>query len=460
MKSTVLSLLLCSCSLYGMAQDTKPQLTVAYQRSAISLFNELAQKDNENVCFSPLSVQIALAMLQNGAGGNTLAQLQKALGTESFTNEEIGLFNSALIEFLTSRPPYDEKSYDWDSQRTPQDIYDGLYPQCELANSLWTRPDVQLYDDFVQALQTLYDAGVDAVAFDTWEGIGKINDWASQKTHHLIPKIYAEPQSERLAVIMANALYFKGSWTIPFRVENTSKGQFLLNDNTYSMVDMMFSRERYNCALTPSFRTVTLNYGIEEKFSMTLFVPRAGSILPSLTFADWNEAMNPTNMHINLYLPRFEISGNYDLVEELKVLGVTDAFNTEADFTKMCEVNRSISSIRQMSKIEVNEEGSEAAGVTVIEMADGMDLTKPEDYQDFRVDRPFYFTIQSQKDHAILFVGRVSKLIGPQGLVNAIPDLPDSQIVNGESFDLSGRHLSTPPAKGVYIKDGKKIVVR
>lgn len=443
-----------------MAQDTKPQLTVAYQRSAISLFNELAQKDNENVCFSPLSVQMALAMLQNGGVGNTLTQLQKVLGTEGFNNEEIGRFNSELIEFLTSRPPYDEKSYDWASERTPQDIYDGLYPQCELANSLWTRPDVQLYDEFVQAIRTFYDAGVDAVAFDTWEGIGQINDWASQKTHNLIPKIYVEPQSDNLAVVLANALYFKGSWAIPFPAENTSKGQFLLNDNKYAMVDMMCSRERYNCALTPSFRTITLYYGADGKFSMTLFVPRVGTILPSLTFADWNEALKPTNMHINLYMPRFEISGNYDLVETLKVLGVTDAFNAEADFTKMCDVNRSISSIRQMSKIEVNEEGSEAACVTVIEMADGMDMTKPEDYQDFRVDRPFYFTIQSQKEPAILFAGRVSKIEGPVRLVDNIKDI-DAQLLDVQkTYDLLGRRLAAPPAQGVYIKEGRKVVVK
>lgn len=463
MKTTVLSFMLCACGgQVVMAQDAGNQLTSIYQRSAISLFNELAQKEGDNICFSPLSVQIALSMVQNGAAGNTLSQLQRALGTEGFSNEAIGQFNSALTKALTERPPYNEKEYQWNSDSDPRDAYDGMYPICELANSLWTRPDVRLYDVFVQALRRDYDARMEAVHFDTWEGIEKINAWASEKTHGLIPTIYAEPQSSDLAVMLANALYFKGTWSIPFCKENTSKGQFLLNDDTYATVDMMFSRDRFYCALTPQFRTITLYYGADWDFSMTLFVPREGTALPPLTFDDWSTAQSVMNLHINLYMPRFKISGNYDLIQTLKALGVTDAFDSEkTDFTKMCEVNRAISRISQLGKIQVDEEGTEAAAITVIETTDGIDLTKPEDYQDFRIDRPFYFTIQSQKNKSILFIGRVTTLDGPQSQVNKVEAIPVPSIGNSKSYDLFGRRLTAHPTRGgVYIKDGRKVVVK
>lgn len=153
MKTTVLSFMLLAFSLSGMAQDATSQLTAAYQHSAFALFNALAQQEKENVCFSPLSVQMALSMVQNGAAGNTLNQLQRVLGTEGFSNVEIGQFNQNLTQTLTTRPPYKEEYFNFDPETDPQDMYDGMYPQCELANSLWRRPDVQLYDDFVQALR-------------------------------------------------------------------------------------------------------------------------------------------------------------------------------------------------------------------------------------------------------------------------------------------------------------------
>ena len=483
MNKIVPSIVFMALSLNGMAQDADAQLTTSYQHSAFALFNAVAERETDNICFSPLSVQMALSMVQNGAAGNTLSQLQQALGTTGFSNEEIGQFNSKLSKALTERPTdlmeVIEQEAEW-AGMDPQEMYDGWYPKCELANALWRRPDVHLYDTFVDALRSYYDAGVDAVWFDTWEGIEKINGWVNDKTHGLIPKLYDRPQSEDLAVVLMNALYFKGSWSIPFMPENTEKGKFWLDEETYANVDMMLARDRFNCAITPSFQTITLYYGVEGNYSMTLFVPLEGTTLPPLTFEDWTAAMKPTNLHINLYMPRFEIDQKkYDLIKVLKGLGVTDAFDIRrADFTKMSEVNRAIDKIYQLSKIIVNEEGTEAAALTVIEMPDGMDMTRPEDYQDFKVDRPFYFTIQSRKANTILFVGRVSHLEGTVEHVTGIKrPTPDPSRDGGEKagawYDMSGRKvigLSLPSLtgeglgvrlpRGIYIRDGKKVVVR
>ena len=480
MNKSVLTFIFMAFSLNGMAQDTDAQLTRSYQHSAFALFNAVAQQETGNVCFSPLSVQMALSMVQNGAAGNTLSQLQQALGTTGFTNEEIGQFNAKLSKALTERPAelvqIIEEEAEWEGL-DPQDMCDSYFSRCELANALWTRPNVHLYDTFVEALRTYYDAGVDAVWFDTWEGIDKINDWVNERTHSLIPKLYDEPQSEELAVVLMNALYFKGCWVKPFLLEDTDKGQFLLNDETYAKVDMMFSRDRFDCAITPSFRTITLYYGAEWDFSMTLFVPLEGTALPPLTLDDWAAAMKPKYLHINLYMPRFEIEGRYDLIEVLKNLGVTDAFDDrKADFMKMCEVNRAIGQIYQLSKIIINEEGTEASALTVIEMSDGIDLTKPEDYQDFKVDRPFYFTIQSRKANTILFVGRVTQLAGELGQIDGVKrPTPDPSRDGGEKagavYDLNGRkvNLITSPypvgegrtlTRGIFIIDGRKVVVK
>lgn len=463
MKKTILSLVLMALTMNGQAQEAKTQMTKAYQLSAFELFNAVANNETDNVCFSPLSVQIALSMLQNGAAGNTLSQLQQALGTTGLSNEEIGAFNKQLAKTLTARPAYDEEEFRnmmWDPDGNPREVYDGWFPQCELANALWTRPDAQLYEEFVQALRNDYDACVDAVNFDTWEGINKINNWVSDHTHGLIPKLYDEPQSNDLDVVLMNALYFKGSWSKPFAPELTEQGKFFLNDETYTTVDMMLARDVFQCAVTPSFQTITMDYGTNGNFSMTIFVPLEGYTLPPLTYEDWNAAQQQQYQHVNLYMPRFEIDGQYDLETVLKGMGVTDAFDEMADFTKMSEVNRAISAIYQLSKIIVDEKGTEAAALTVIEEATGIDLTRPEDYQDFKVDRPFYFTIQNRTTNTILFAGRVTKLEGPIGQVNGIErtTTPSSKS-DGHLYNLKGQRL-TKPQRGVNIINGRKVVVK
>ena len=469
MKKLILILALMGTCVEGIAQDKSTLLTKSYQQSAFSLFNAVAKQEADNICFSPLSVQLALSMVQNGAAGNTLDQLQTALGTMGFTNEEIGSFNAQLTKKLCERP-FDIDFIAEEAEGRgidPQELYEACFPCCELANSLWTRPDVQLYETFLEALRNDYDAGMDAVYFDTWEGIEKINGWINEHTHGLIPMVFNEPQSEDLALVLINTLYFKGGWRVQFSPENTSQGQFQLDDGTYTKVDMMFARDRFDCAITPTFQTITLYYGSEYDFSMTVFVPLEGTALPPLTFDDWSAAQRPKYMHINLYMPRFQIAQRrYELIDVLKSLGVKDAFSVNANFTRMCNTKRAIDQIYQLSRIIVDEKGTEAAAATIIQEADGMDFTRPEDYQDFKVDRPFYFTIQSRKTGAILFAGRVKHLDGPKGQVDAITSLPtetvNSKSINGQWYDLSGRRISVPSVlpKGVYIKDGKKVVVK
>lgn len=392
----------------AIAQETNARIAQAYKSSAFELFNAVASEDGqaENICFSPLSLQIALAMAQSGADGNTLKQLKAAIGTENFSNEEIGLFNKQLTQTLTSRPPFNEENWTFFGDDAMEN-YNSAYPICELANSLWWRPDVRIYNDYIQTLSDWYDAAADSVSFYELWGIRRINEWASEHTHGLIPELFKKPLSAETAAMLANALYFKGGWKLPFDEAATAKGRFMTGENTYVDVKMMCNSESYRTSNTKNFRTVTLCFGQDGKYTMSFFVPLEGTALPPLTSEDWETALK-TNQYkyLNLYLPRFETSGNYNLVKLLENMGVTDAFNPfVADFSKMSDNPLFISDVFQMSNIKVNETGTEAAAVTVIIYDEA--YIDPEECTDFKVDRPFYFTIQS-KD-AILFVGRMKE---------------------------------------------------
>ena len=190
---------------------------------------------------------------------------------------------------------------------------------------------------------------------------------------------------------------------------------------------------------------------MDGDFSMTVFVPKEGTQLPELTYEEWSASRSGKETPTNLQMPRFEVDGDYKLNDALQGLGMTDAFGGNADFSKMSKHPRAISNVRQLSKIIVDEKGTEAAAITIIEVPDGIG-PDPEDFQDFNVDRPFYFTIQ--KANVVLFVGRVTQLPGTVEKVDGVAAVASHQDA-GRCYDVQGRQLLRAPKKGFYIQDGQ-----
>ena len=396
-----------------MYPDNRVPLLYDYQRTAFNLFSELADSKptTDNICFSPLSAQLALSMLQNGADGNTLKEMKSALGVSDYSDGEINQFNQALTKSITSRPEFQWKWYG-DTEEEARKYYDAEYPVCEIANSIWHRPDIILFDTFTDTARSYYDAGIGSVWFDTQEGIDQINQWVSDKTHTLIPKIYNEPQSAELALVLANALYFKGAWHTPFDKENTRPGVFHNANGSNVMTDMMTVRADYQSTSTDKFQSLTLPYGNGD-FSMTIFMPAQGTSLPDLTRGDWDATVGQSQQFrpYALSIPKFKFDGRHELNDILQKMGMKEAFDMEADFSRMSDCRLFVDSIFQLSDISVDEQGTEASAVTVIEMRKNTE-TDAQDFKPFTVDRPFYFTIENRKEKAVLFVGRVATLEG------------------------------------------------
>ena len=399
-----------------MYPDGRVPLLYGYQHTAFNLFSELADSKSttDNICFSPLSAQLALSMLQNGADGNTLKEMKWAMGLSEYSDGEINLFNQALTQSLTSRPEFLPEQWKWygATEEEARKYYDTEYPVCEIANSIWHRPDITLFDSFTDTVRSYYDAGIGSVRFDTQEGIDQINQWVSDKTHTLIPKIYNEPQSAELAVVLANALYFKGVWHTPFDKANTRPGVFHNANGSNVMTDMMTVRAEYQSTSTDKFQSITLPYGNGD-FSMTIFTPSQGTSLPDLTRGDWDATVGQSQQFrpYALSIPKFKFDGRHELNDILKKMGMKEAFDMEADFSRMSDCRLFVDSIFQLSDISVDEQGTEASAVTVIEMRKNTE-TDAQDFKPFTVDRPFYFTIENRKEKAVLFVGRVATLQG------------------------------------------------
>ncbi len=454
---TIVMTLFCSLGITNvMAQeDSTEPLETIYQKFTFTLFNKVAEDGNKNVILSPLSAQIALSMVQNGAAGNTLAEIQEAMGTTGYTNEQVNAYNQQMAEQLTYRPPFSYTESPYQTEEEARKSYEAAYPTCELANGVWSRADIPLYDTYKDLVATYYNAEVGNVGFGTQEGIDYINGWVKEKTHQLIPSIISEP-NPNILVLLANALYFKGSWTTPFDPYDTQTETFYLADGKTTDVDMMQADMRCHSTSTGAFNTLTLPYGYRD-FSMTIFLPTEDHSIPPLTYDDWLAARNAPYKSLYLKMPKFEIEGTYQLNDILIKLGMEDAFGPEADFSRLSNVGLWVDQIFQSGKITVDESGTEAAAVTAIEMTSGI----PEPSTDvFIIDHPFYFTIENNVTHTILFVGRMMEISQSAGSPQGIKDIPVTPATNHQIYDLQGRRLQYAPVKGVYIQDGKKRVVK
>ena len=435
----------------AMAQNEAEPLETVYQKKAFELFSQVAEDDTDNMCFSPLSVQMVMSMVQNGAAGNTLSQMQEALGTTGYSNDEVNAFNQKLEETITYRPEYSyNPNMSWWTEEQQRELYDYNYPLCEMANGIWTRPGTTWHEQFLQTMRDCYKAGAGSVDFTTQEGIDEINGWVSEKTHKLIPKVFDTPLLPSVAMVLADALYFSGKWSTPFSPSKTQPGIFHNTDGTSVQTNMMRMQANQRISKTDIFRTLTLFYGVGD-FSMTIFLPTEGIHLPSLTYDDWKQVLDEEEKftYVDLQMPTFVVEDKYELNEVLKRMGMVDAFSDYADFSNMSDELLSINEVFQCSKIAVDEKGTEAAAVTVALAVNGMS----EEKEEFNIDRPFYFTIEHRKTGSVLFVGRVSQL---QGTAAVAPLTLEKY--QGTIHDLQGRRLNAIPQKGAYIKNGKKYI--
>ncbi len=409
MKKSILSAVLTLTCMGATAQDDI-SLATRQQQFALDIFQNVVENaEDPNVCFSPLSATMALSMVQNGADGNTLEEMQTTLRTHGLSCEEVNLYNQQLTQRLTSPPPFIYNPDDGLTEDQAFNKHQWLHPVCEIANAMWTKEGFSCYDSFNETLRTYYDAGIGSVDFTTQEGIDEINGWVDENTHGLIPQIYDEPQDPMLMVVLANLLYLKAGWTHPFQSENTKPGTFHQADGSDAKVDMLHIAETFQTGGNRNFNTIRLPYG-DERFTMTIFLPAESATLPALTYDDWKDAVGPNTKYkeVHVQLPRFSIEGKYELKDILVAMGMHDAFDGNADFTRMSDEGLYISRVFQSTKIGVDEKGTEAAAVTVVEMRK---TTTTMADSDFIVDRPFYFTIEAYD--AILFAGCVNQL-GPE----------------------------------------------
>ncbi|MEG3933864.1 serpin family protein [Microcoleus sp. T3_B1] len=361
------------------------RLVAANTKFGFNLFNTLTkQQPNQNIFISPTSVALALSMAYNGVSGETKQEMTKALELTGMTPQEINAANQALQNSL---------------QKVDPNV------QVSIANSLWAKQGFSLKPEFQQTNQEYYKANLTELDFTNPQAPSIINNWVSQKTQGKIDQI-VEEISPAQVLFLINAIYFKGNWQTPFDKSQTANKTFSLSDGSSKQHPMMSQTGIYGYYETDKFEAVSLPYSKEGSLSMYIFMPRLNSnletFLQQLTAENWNKWMQEfREINCIIEIPRFTMEYKVELKSTLIALGMAGIFEiSKADFSPMTDDNVAVASVKHKTFVEVNEEGTEAAAVTSIELFRSLPFL-------MNVNRPFFCAIQDDTTGTILFMGTI-----------------------------------------------------
>ena len=272
-----------------------------------------------------------------------------------------------------------------------------------IANTIFVNEGLgyRLQDDFTKKANDFYNAQPQNRDFNDGETRNVINQWGSDHTEGMIPEVLDEQSFNPSAVsYLLNAIYFKGMWSSPFDAADTKDEPFGDGD----AVPMMHKTgTEYEYTENNLYQAVNLPYG-NGAYRMSIFLPRegktVGDVLDALNGNKWQ--VNGDHYEVDLKLPRFETDTNLNLVKIMSDLGMPTAFIPEvAEFPYFCNAPIYIGMMKQVAKIKLDERGTEAAAVTIIEADEAM-----PDEATFHATRPFLYIISEQSTGAIFFIGQ------------------------------------------------------
>jgi serpin B len=406
MLSILLVLSMLACELQPVEEEKDPNkkvdidLTAAGEKVVsaandfgIDVFGLLLADEpvDKNIFISPVSISLALAMTYNGANTTTEDSMAYALRMSDLTSEEL---NSAY-----------------------KDLVDGLISADEnvimdIANSIWYRQGFSVEQDFLDINSEYYNSEVQGLDFAKPEAVDIINNWVAANTNNKIPTILDFISPDHV-MFLINAIYFKAIWTLQFDPEETKDDYFRLPDGNFKDISMMNYQDTINYFENEDFQSVELDYGAGN-FSMVVLLPK-GNKTPEEIWSEttpelWDTWMGSyVEREVKLYIPKFTFRYEKKLNDILTTMGMGIAFAPGmADFTGInTQYPLNIDYVKHKSFVEVNEEGTEAAAVTIV----AIELTSigPNDPPTFRADHPFIFAIREKSTNAIVFLGKVAE---------------------------------------------------
>ena len=338
----------------------------------------------ENVFYSPASIEQAFGLLALGAAGETREQIETTLP-----------------------PPRDARFLAFKDKDT----------EVRLANALWLSDQWRFRDAFVSDARRRYDATAERVDMRQPVATAKrINDWADKATEGLIPVVVTpDAVDPSTAAFISNALYFDARWRTYF--DGAEQVPFLFGDGRQE--DFVLMREDLQIAQVDQgdWTSVRLPYR-NARYAMDVVMPKRRVIAQQAPhFTELEEIgaklARAKPRWVDMRLPRFEIDYDTDLIAPLQAIGLRLPFDKDrADLSRMIAPGQQrvyVDKVKHLSKLQVFDEGTRAAAVTVMRIVPVSAPPPRPDKIDFIVDRPFIVVIRDLETGAVLFLGRIAE---------------------------------------------------
>lgn len=372
--------------------STEESLIEADKNFGIKIFQSINESStSDNIFISPLSVSLALGMTLNGASGQTYKDMKHTLELNGLTEQEINEAYKSLIDLLLN---LDEKV-----------IF-------EIANSIWPREGYPILPSFIEVNQKYFYSEAKPLDFNRTDAVDIINAWISEKTHGRIEDMLDYIPAEAVMYLI-NAIYFKGTWTYRFDEDLTQIDNFYTTPDNPNECQLMKISGTWLYSHNDFVEIVDLPYG-DSLYSMSVLLPAPNEAIDEFISQLTPEKLEQYFQNLDykfgtITMPKLKLDYKQLLNDVLINLGMEIAFDPDAaDFSRIngygeLYINRVI----HQSFIQIDEEGTEAAAATIVEVC----LTALPDTSDFYmyVNRPYIFIIRERVKNTILFIGKITK---------------------------------------------------
>ena len=340
-----------------------------------------------NLLISPFSVYFALGMLENGAKGETLSELEDVLGLNP------GQMNSFAKEYMNQIPE-----------------------ELKIANSIWytSHERFTVEDAFVNSLEGYFDAEVYEAAFDNGT-CEEINDWVADKTDDTIKEIISEIPADAVMYLI-NALAFEAEWEETYEEGQIRDGVFTVSEGIEQTVDMMYSEESYY--IEDENAKGFIKYYDDREYAFVALLPNEElgvfNYIRSLTGEDLLEMLeNPVEVPVFACMPQFKIEDEVKLKDILEEMGMSLVFDADsADLSGLGSStagNLYVDEVFHKTYIEVSPVGTKAGAATSVMIRDESAVFH-EEIKEVYLNRPFIYMIIDCDNNQPLFMGTVNSV--------------------------------------------------
>lgn len=364
---------------------------------SLSLYGRLAAQ-HPDLIFSPHSVHTALTMTYLGARAKTAKQMLRVLQLNRLRKQKAHMAYHALTTSLTANLAGNVT--------------------LNVANAVYVKPGFAVEEAFRTGLRTMYQAEFDRFDFTAEGGPeAPINSWVTNRTAGKIQDfLSAGTVTPLTAMIIVNAIYFKGGWKEEFDAEATTEQTFYQDGGSTVPVQMMTRTGTYNYTNSDALQSHVLELRYQgDRFSMFIVLPTTrnglGQVESALTYQALTTALQAAReVRVRLFLPRFESETKVSLKQTLIAMGMRDPFNpNKAKFQGISsdpQQELHISDVIHQAVVEVTEEGTEAAAATGVIL--GLRSFPGPRTVEVRADHPFLYLIRDNLSGTILFMGKYS----------------------------------------------------